>query len=75
MSIAPNDGIAKQSVSPELLTTKQAAELLGLGERTLWRYSNSGRAPAPIRIGSTVRYRRAELLEWIADGCPAIKRA
>jgi excisionase family DNA binding protein len=74
MSITPSDSIKKQSVSPELLTTKQAAELLGLGERTLWRYSNSDRAPAPVRIGATVRYRRAELMEWIAAGCPAIKR-
>lgn len=63
------------SQGPELLTTRKAAELLGIGERTLWRYANSGRAPAPIRVGSAVRYRRAELLEWIAAGCPVIKRA
>lgn len=60
--------------SPELLTTAQAAKLLGLGERTLWRYSRSGRAPSPVRIGSSVRYRRGELLEWIAAGCPLIAK-
>lgn len=75
MSISPTNGIECRSPAPELLTTRQAAELLGIGERTLWRYSNSGRAPAPIRVGSAVRYRRAELLEWIAAGCPVIKRA
>lgn len=63
------------AILPELLTTAQAAKLCGIGERTLWRYSHSGRAPAPVRIGSAVRYRRAELMEWIGNGCPAIDSA
>jgi excisionase family DNA binding protein len=61
-----------ESIVPELLTRAQAARLLGIGERTLWRHSRSGAAPAPVMIGGTVRYRRAELLAWIADGCPRI---
>jgi len=60
----------------ELLTTKQVAKLLGIGERTLWRWSHSGRAPSPIKFGGSrkaaVRYRRAELLDWIAAGCPRV---
>jgi predicted DNA-binding transcriptional regulator AlpA len=57
-------------VPVELLTIKQTAALCGCGERSLWRWSRSGRAPAPVRIGGAVRYRRAELLDWIARGCP-----
>ena len=54
-----------------LLTTAEAAELLSIGERTLWRWSRSGIAPAPVKIGgSAVRYRRDEYLTWIAEGCP-----
>jgi excisionase family DNA binding protein len=56
----------------ELLTTAQAAKLLGIGERTLWRHSRSGAAPAPRKIGGTVRYSRQELLDWIRDGNPRI---
>jgi len=60
----------------ELLTTKQVAKLLGIGERTLWRWSRSGLAPSPIKFGdgrkAAVRYRRAELLDWIAAGCPRV---
>ncbi len=64
---------ATDKVAPELLTTKQAAALCSIGERTLWRWSRSGIAPAPIKIGgSTVRYRRDDYLAWIADGCPRI---
>jgi len=57
-------------IVPELLTTKQAAELLSCGERTLWRWSRCGIAPAPVKIGGTVRFKRADLLAWIRAGCP-----
>jgi excisionase family DNA binding protein len=55
-----------------LLTTKQAAELLSIGERTLWRHSRSGIAPRPIKIGGLIRYKRSELLQWIDTGCPMV---
>ncbi len=65
-----------ESTLPALLQSKQAAELCGCGERTLWRWSRSGACPAPVQIGSgprpTVRFRRDELLAWIADGCPRV---
>lgn len=62
----------------ELLTEKQAAQLCGIGTRTLWRWSRSGIAPRPVKIGRgkrpAVRYRRVELVQWIADGCPRTER-
>lgn len=61
---------------PALLTSKQAAALAGCGERTWWRWSRSGLAPAPVKIGSgvrpAVRFNRDELLQWISDGCPRV---
>lgn len=69
---------ATVGIVAELLTTAQAAELLQCGQRTLWRWSRSGICPRPIKIGrglrAAVRYRRADLLEWIADGCPRAER-
>lgn len=63
-------------IVPELIDTHDAARLLGIGTRTLWRWSNSGLAPAPLKIGrglrAAVRFRRSELLQWIADGCPRL---
>ena len=62
-------------IVPELLTTAEAARLVGVGERSLWRYSHSGAAPAPVKIGGTaVRYRRSDILDWIKAGCPKIAR-
>jgi len=67
------ENIAPGGIEPELLTSKQAAALCNCGERTWWRWTRSGQAPAPIHIGigprAAVRYRRSDLLEWIANGC------
>ena len=63
------------TITPELLTSRQAAGLCGVGERTLWRWSRSGIAPAPVKIGgAAVRFRRAEYEAWIAEGCPRCDR-
>ncbi len=63
-------------ITPELLTPSQAAKLLAIGIRTLWRYSRSGQAPRPIKIGTgrnaPVHYRRADLLAWLDAGCPRV---
>lgn len=63
-------------IQAELLTSKQAAELLAIGERSLWRWSRSGICPAPVKIGSgpraAVRFRRQELVEWAQAGCPRV---
>lgn len=71
---SPQDLPTAGRISPELLTTKQAAELAGCGERTWWAWSRSGLAPKPLTIGlgsrPAVRYRRGDVLQWIADGCP-----
>ena len=61
-------------ITPELLSTERAAELLSVGSRTLWRWSHGGRAPKPLRIAGTVRYRRQDLLDWIEAGCPRLDR-
>ena len=61
-------------ILPELLTTGEAARLCGIGERTLWRWSRSGVAPEPVKLGpgrqGAVRYSRQALLAWIAARCP-----
>jgi len=62
------------TITQLLLKTKEAAQLCGIGERTLWRWSRCGIAPAPIKIGGTVRYDRATYLDWIRAGCPRCDR-
>ena len=65
------------TIAPELLTAPQAAEYLNIGQRTLARWSSEGKAPAPIKLTpgrrGALRYRRADLAEWVADGCPDLR--
>jgi predicted DNA-binding transcriptional regulator AlpA len=74
LAVAPGGNAAPAAIVAELLTTAEAAKLLGLGERTLWRNSRCGVCPKPLKIGggkkSAVRYSRRALLQWVADGCP-----
>jgi excisionase family DNA binding protein len=58
----------------ELLTVGQVAALLSVGQRTVWRFRDSGRIPAPIALGGSVRWRRADLEQWISAGCPDCHR-
>jgi excisionase family DNA binding protein len=48
-----------------LLKPAEAAKLLQIGERTLWRLTDEGELQC-IRIGRSVRYDPADLLVWIA---------
>lgn len=57
-----------------LLPARQAAALCGVSTATWWRWDASGRIPAPVRLSAgCVRWRRAELAEWTAAGCPERK--
>lgn len=58
----------------ELLTAVESAEMAGVAKRTWWRFVSSGRAPAPVRLGGAVRWRRNELAEWIQAGCPRVRK-
>lgn len=39
------------------------------------RMVDAGRAPQPVRLGRALRWRRAELMQWIQDGCPDLRRS
>jgi excisionase family DNA binding protein len=53
-----------------LLTTREAAKLMKVSNRTLWGWSNEGKMPKSIRIGQSVRYCYEELRAWRNAGCP-----
>ena len=55
---------------PALLTAKGVAKLLQISTRTLWRLLSAGKIISPIKLGRSVRWRKEELMRWIADGCP-----
>lgn len=51
----------------QLLTPRQAADLLSLKLSTIYAWSYKRRIPS-IRIGSRLRFERSAILKLIADG-------
>ncbi len=53
----------------QLLNVREVAKLVKTSERTIWHYSKTGRMPVPVRLGRSVRWRQADIDEWINKGC------
>jgi excisionase family DNA binding protein len=61
--------------STVMLDVVDVAEMLHCSRRHIYRLSDSGRMPPPLRLGALVRWDRDVLMRWIADGCPPIRRS
>lgn len=57
---------------PDLLDVKQTAGVINASTRTVYRLTDAGKMPRPVKLGALVRWRRDELAAWIAEGCPAV---
>ncbi len=66
-TLSPADASAK------LLDVQAVAEMLGCSSRHVYRLSDGGRMPAPVKLGSLVRWSAAAIREWIDQGCPAVR--
>jgi len=65
----------RPALAAELLDVGAVAGLLGCSKRTIYRLSDGGRMPRPVKLGQLVRWRRAEVLAWIAGGCEPVRAA
>ena len=43
---------------------------LGLSKRQIFRLKSSGKLPAPVKIGSSIRWVSDEISRWILAGAP-----
>jgi excisionase family DNA binding protein len=55
---------------PALLSVADIARLLSCSQRHVYRLSDAGRMPPPVRLGTLVRWAREPVEGWIADGYP-----
>ena len=56
-----------------LIHAKTFANLLSISSRTLSRLIDLKAVPQPVHLGRLIRWRLAEVLEWIEADCPAQK--
>jgi excisionase family DNA binding protein len=66
--------IAEKAASdslPALLDVQAVARLLNCSPRHVTRLVERGDLPRPIKLGTLIRWNRAAVEEWIANGCKA----
>ena len=59
-----------ESVDDARLTVHDVARMLNCSARTIYRLTDAGRMPGPVKLGALVRWPREQVEAWIADGCP-----
>ncbi|MBV8232945.1 MAG: helix-turn-helix domain-containing protein [Planctomycetaceae bacterium] len=66
----PPPPVPSATVPAKLLDVVAVADLLGVCERSVWRWTHGGRLPAPVTIGRVRRWRADVIARWIDDNCP-----
>jgi excisionase family DNA binding protein len=62
-----------ESQNPEvepLLDIVSVAKFLGCSPRHVSRLASSGKMPAPVEVGSLIRWSKQSIKEWVSAGCP-----
>ena len=57
-----------------LLDVGAVAALLSCSTRHVYRLSDAGRMPAPMKLGALSRWNRRAILDWLDAGCPSPRR-
>lgn len=65
----------RTSAPAPLMTIDDVAEHLQCSKRTVYRLVDNGSIPRPVRLGSLMRWNRSAFEQWIAAGCPSVRRA
>jgi len=59
--------------SAKLLDVQAVAALLDCSVRHVYRLSDAGKMPAPVKLGALVRWNRASIELWIDQKCPSVR--
>jgi excisionase family DNA binding protein len=65
--------LSPADASAKLLDVQAVAEMLGCSQRHVYRLSDAGRMPAPVKLGSLCRWSAAAIREWIEGGCKPVR--
>ncbi len=63
----PEAGPVAQSA---MLTVHDVARMLNCSARTIYRLTDAGKMPRPVKLNALVRWPREVIEHWIAGGCP-----
>ena len=71
---SPTAGRESATAESALLDVQQVAAMLRCSVRHVYRLADSAQMPRPVKLGALVRWRRDEIDNWIADGCPTCRK-
>ncbi|MEN6384828.1 MAG: helix-turn-helix domain-containing protein [Phycisphaerales bacterium] len=55
------------------ISIDDVANMLDCSTRHVRRLADWGRIPKPVKLGAMLRWVKADLEKWVADGCPTRK--
>lgn len=58
-----------------MLDVQAVAAMLDCSPRHVYRLSDGGLMPPPVRLGALVRWSRAVIEAWISGGCKPVRTA
>jgi predicted DNA-binding transcriptional regulator AlpA len=68
----PNGGqVSAVKIECLLVSARDVAKLLSVSVRSVWRQESGGRLPRSVSVGRLRRWRRQEIIDWVAAGCPS----
>jgi excisionase family DNA binding protein len=65
---------SSSTASVTLWNVSEVAKVMACSTRHVRRMTDAGTMPSPVRLSSAVRWRRADIERWIADGCPNLAK-
>jgi excisionase family DNA binding protein len=72
--MSPSVPASASEPAPHLFDVRAVAACLRCSVRHVYRMSDAGRMPAPVKFGALVRWRRADIERWLNEGCPAVRK-
>lgn len=66
----PTRGPAAATAEPLLIDRAELSRLLGRAVASIDRDEAAGRVPRAVRLGASKKWSRAEIVAWVAAGCP-----
>ena len=58
-----------------LRDVEAVARMLDCSTRHVYRLSDAGKMPRPVKLGALCRWNLIEIEAWISTGCPTVRTA
>jgi excisionase family DNA binding protein len=72
---AISDQSSEKPQLAQLMDVRAVASLLACSPRHVYRMTDGGQMPSPVKLGSLVRWSRQAIETWIAGGCKPVRTA